>query len=126
MNPDDLKPLQGMIDELLAAQGRTVCNEVVADPQVKPGDCMVATLHGTVDARLETRLARIEEELLEGRRARWIGSQRQDDPVAVRAAGPARNLLSQDRTFEEAPVFPELPSSSCSPRRKGSRSSSGI
>jgi flagellar assembly protein FliH len=40
--------------------------EIVPDPTLKRGSCVIQTTHGTIDARLETLLERIVSELLEG------------------------------------------------------------
>jgi flagellar assembly protein FliH len=54
----------------LAAETETIlssCGEaqIVPDPALTRGSCIIETQHGTIDARIETLLARIVSELLE-------------------------------------------------------------
>lgn len=64
MNPDDLQTLGNRLDELFKQVGTASPLQVVADPTIETGDCIVQTTEGTADGRLESRLQRIEEELL--------------------------------------------------------------
>jgi flagellar assembly protein FliH len=64
MNPEDLQTLGNRLDDLFNAPGGAAPIQVVADAEIASGDCVVQTAEGTVDARLEARLRRIEEELL--------------------------------------------------------------
>jgi flagellar assembly protein FliH len=65
LNPDDADHLGDWCDELVATVSTAGTAEVVADPHVTPGGCVVDTKHGQVDARIETKLARIAQELLD-------------------------------------------------------------
>lgn len=46
----------------------TACadSNLVADPKVSPGGCRIETLHGEIDARVETMLERLANELIDG------------------------------------------------------------
>lgn len=59
-HPDDLKNLGEMRDQL--TNGRPV--ELVADPRVERGGCVLTSDSGEVDGQLSTQLERIAEELL--------------------------------------------------------------
>ena len=63
IHPDDRQalgvPAAQWLEPLLARASA----ELVADPTVSPGGCVVETQHGQIDQQIETQLARIEEEL---------------------------------------------------------------
>jgi len=46
----------------------TACADsiLISDPQLARGGCRIQTVHGEIDARVETMLERLAEELLEG------------------------------------------------------------
>jgi flagellar biosynthesis/type III secretory pathway protein FliH len=65
LHPDDLQSAGPACEDLLhslAPQGTTA---LIPDPSITRGGCVVETQHGTIDARLETQLARLTAELLE-------------------------------------------------------------
>jgi len=64
MNPDDLQALGTVVDACLEDLRQIAPIQTVADEQLAKGDCVVQTRDGTIDGRLETRLKRIEDELL--------------------------------------------------------------
>jgi flagellar assembly protein FliH len=63
MNWQDLKMLEthapDMLGQLAASQA-----EFAADDAIAAGGCVIESRHGSIDARLETQIARITEELL--------------------------------------------------------------
>jgi flagellar assembly protein FliH len=61
--PLDHERLGGSVAVLAAAVGQLGETEVMADPSVGPGGCVVETRHGRIDGRLETQLERIASEL---------------------------------------------------------------
>jgi len=63
LNKDDFAALQPQIDLLIQEMTRSIPTEIVCDVAVSPGGCILETPQGTIDNRIETRLARIEEEL---------------------------------------------------------------
>ena len=63
LNQDDYEALQPQIDLLIQEMTRSVPTEIVCDVSVLPGGCILETPQGTIDNRIATRLARIEEEL---------------------------------------------------------------
>ena len=63
LNKDDYATLQPQIDILIQEMTRSVPTEIVGDASVSPGGCILETPQGTIDNRIETRIARIEEEL---------------------------------------------------------------
>ncbi|MBP5620923.1 MAG: hypothetical protein J6X44_02795 [Thermoguttaceae bacterium] len=65
MNPNDVKALQEQIRIVLEETGNLAKSEVVADPKITRGGCLVETSLGVVDERLESRLERIVAELSE-------------------------------------------------------------
>ena len=65
LNPSDLERMgTNPVEQIIAQSG---CAEAVtiADPQLVEGDCILETKHGSIDARLETLLNRITNELLD-------------------------------------------------------------
>jgi flagellar assembly protein FliH len=63
LNPTDHETLGDRM-VLLARDVRDATHtDIIADPQVSPGGCIVTTEYGVIDQRVETQLARIEEEL---------------------------------------------------------------
>ena len=63
MNPDDLKELRTAVEMLLKEFSQITTAELLEDPRVNRGGCVVESSAGTVDQRLESRLQRIIEEL---------------------------------------------------------------
>jgi len=63
LSPTDHERLGGSVATLAEAVGRLGETEVVADPSVTAGGCLIETRHGRVDGRLETQLERIASEL---------------------------------------------------------------
>ena len=63
LNNDDYEALQPQIDLVIQEMTRSVPTEIVCDISVLPGGCILETPQGTIDNRIATRLARIEEEL---------------------------------------------------------------
>lgn len=65
MNPSDVTSLKEQIRVVLEETGNLAKSEVVADPKITRGGCLVETTLGVVDERLESRLERIVAELSE-------------------------------------------------------------
>jgi flagellar assembly protein FliH len=63
LSPRDFETLGEQARSIAATMGRMLPTEVVADPAVSPGGCLLVTDLGEIDQRLESQLARIEEEL---------------------------------------------------------------
>lgn len=61
LSPDDCTCLQQPIGKL-ALPGNTRL-ELVADPELPPGECRMLTRYGMIDLGLEAQLGRLEEEL---------------------------------------------------------------
>ena len=66
LNPNDLELLCDRIRGAVQDSSRGVEVRLIADADVSPGGCLIATDRGHIDARLETMLERISSELLEG------------------------------------------------------------
>ncbi|MGL4514215.1 MAG: FliH/SctL family protein [Lacipirellulaceae bacterium] len=63
LNPLDYEHLKNHV-ALLATSVARIANPTVApDESVSPGGCVVRTKHGLIDARLETQLAQLADEL---------------------------------------------------------------
>ena len=65
MNPNDVNALKDQIRIVLEETGNLAKSEVVADPKITLGGCLIETTLGVVDERLESRLERIVAELSE-------------------------------------------------------------
>jgi flagellar assembly protein FliH len=63
LNPQDRQALGQGVEELAARVAKLAPADIVADPQVTSGGCIVTTDFGEIDQRLESQLARIEQEL---------------------------------------------------------------
>ncbi len=63
LNPADHEVLAGKVDGLCSEFGKLATTDIVADAEVTPGGCIVFTEYSEVDQRIESQLARIEEEL---------------------------------------------------------------
>lgn len=64
LNPADLEHLGDRAHDVVRSLAACAHPELRSDPQLQPGECRLETLHGEVDARIETMLHRITEELL--------------------------------------------------------------
>ena len=65
MNPRDVEALQEPIRAILEETGNLATAEVLADPKIAVGGCVVESSLGVIDERLESRLERIVAELSE-------------------------------------------------------------
>lgn len=63
LHPDDYRAFEDKADQFLKQLGEFAPASVAPDPSVSPGGCRVLTSQGEIDARLETQLQRIAEEL---------------------------------------------------------------
>jgi flagellar assembly protein FliH len=64
LNPSDLAHLGERAEDVVRSLAACAHPELRADPTLHPGECRLETLHGEVDARIETMLHRVTEELL--------------------------------------------------------------
>jgi flagellar assembly protein FliH len=65
LHPDDVRALGPACEDLLRGLIPNGSASVVPDAAITRGGCIVETQHGTIDARLETQLARLAAEILE-------------------------------------------------------------
>jgi flagellar assembly protein FliH len=65
LNPQDLAELESCGGEIEQCLARLDEGALAADGDVSRGGCVVESLHGRIDARIETQLHRIMEELAE-------------------------------------------------------------
>jgi flagellar biosynthesis/type III secretory pathway protein FliH len=63
LNPSDYELLGGEADALAQSLGRLAPTRIAANPNVSAGGCLVETALGQIDQRIESQLARIQEEL---------------------------------------------------------------
>jgi len=63
LNPADFAALSAKAKELAGQMSKLAPTDIVADAKVTPGGCIVNTEFGEIDQRLESQLARIEQEL---------------------------------------------------------------
>ncbi len=64
LSPSEYDALGEQRQAIADVIGSTAKTEFVADPTIQSGGCRVVTEHGEIDCRLESQLARIEEELV--------------------------------------------------------------
>ena len=63
MNPTDYQNLREQVERVAATVSQLAPTAIMADPDVAPGGCRVATRFGEIDNRIESQLQRIEVEL---------------------------------------------------------------
>lgn len=63
LNPTDRENLGQQVERVAQAVAQLAPSQIVADPAVTPGGCVVESRFGRVDQQIEAQLARIEEEL---------------------------------------------------------------
>ena len=63
LNPSDRETLGDAAQDLAAKLAKLAPSDIIADPDLSPGGCLVTTEFGEIDQRIESQLARIEEEL---------------------------------------------------------------
>jgi len=63
LNQGDYEALKPQIDLLIQEMTRSIQTEIITDAAVSPGGCILETPQGIIDNRIESRLARIEQEL---------------------------------------------------------------
>ena len=63
LNMKDYEALQPQIDLVIQEMTRSMQTEIVGDPSISPGGCILETPQGIIDNQIEARLARIDEEL---------------------------------------------------------------
>jgi flagellar assembly protein FliH len=66
ISPDDRDVLERALPDLLEKAHLTEGVELVENDEIPRGGCLVSTVDGTVDARIETQLVRITQALLPG------------------------------------------------------------
>ena len=65
LNPDDAATLGDQAADFVRSMASSSEAAIVPDEQITRGGCIVETQHGTIDARIETQLKRIADELLQ-------------------------------------------------------------
>ena len=63
LHPADYETWHETLARSAAQRGGSQRLEIVADPEITPGGCVVKTEFGMIDQQLQSQLARIEEEL---------------------------------------------------------------
>lgn len=63
LSPEDCRHLSSASDEIIESLKALAPAKIVADASVTAGGCVVKTEFGEIDQRLESQLARLEEEL---------------------------------------------------------------
>lgn len=63
LNPRDFETLGEQAGELSRRISSLAPTDIVADPTVSPGGCIIKTEYGEIDQQFESQLARIEEEM---------------------------------------------------------------
>ena len=64
IHPDELSVLEGYLPQLVERFRSINGIELKADPAIEPGGCLLAFGSGQIDARLETQIQRIADELV--------------------------------------------------------------
>jgi flagellar assembly protein FliH len=63
LSPEDCRHLSAASGEIVESLKRLAPAKIMADASVSPGGCVVKTEFGEIDQRLESQLARLEQEL---------------------------------------------------------------
>ncbi|MCO6047357.1 FliH/SctL family protein [Aeoliella sp. ICT_H6.2] len=63
LSPQDCKHLSSASSEIVESLKQLAPAKIMADASVSPGGCVVRTEFGEIDQRIESQLARLEEEL---------------------------------------------------------------
>lgn len=63
LNPSDYELLGGGAEKLAASLGKLAPTNILSDPEVTAGGCVVQTCLGRIDQQIESQLTRIQEEL---------------------------------------------------------------
>jgi flagellar assembly protein FliH len=63
VNPTDYENLGSQIERLASTLCRLAASQIIADPEISPGGCRVATKFGEIDQQIESQLRRIEQDL---------------------------------------------------------------
>jgi flagellar assembly protein FliH len=66
LHPDDLASWGDRAPRIVESLTACADSILISDPQLARGGCRIQTVHGEIDARVETMLERLAEELLEG------------------------------------------------------------
>ena len=66
LHPDDLAAWGDQGPKIVESLTACADSTLVADPHVSRGGCRIETIHGEIDARVETMLERLTHELIEG------------------------------------------------------------
>ena len=66
LHPDDLAAWGERAPRIVESLTACADSTLIPDPLVARGGCRIQTLHGEIDARVETMLERLAEELIEG------------------------------------------------------------
>ena len=66
LHPDDLAAWGDRAPRIVESLTACADSTLIPDPLVARGGCRIQTLHGEIDARVETMLERLAEELIEG------------------------------------------------------------
>jgi len=65
LHPRDLKQMGELAEEFVTSLTGCAEVELIADDEISAGGCVIETHHGVIDARLETQLERIMNEILQ-------------------------------------------------------------
>jgi flagellar assembly protein FliH len=63
LNPSDYDLLAGGAEQLAKSLGKLAPTQIVSDPEVTAGGCLIQTSLGRIDQQIESQLARIQDEL---------------------------------------------------------------
>ncbi len=63
LNPDDHAAIQGEVEQWVSQISNVEPTEIIPDAAVEQGTCRVTTEFGEIDQRIDSQLARIEQEL---------------------------------------------------------------
>lgn len=63
VHPDDFAVAGRFLQQLAKSVPQAAQVEILPDPQISPGGCLVRSAHGSIDQQLETQLQRLTEQL---------------------------------------------------------------
>ncbi|GIW97190.1 MAG: hypothetical protein KatS3mg111_0523 [Pirellulaceae bacterium] len=79
VHPDDFAVAGRFLQQMAKEVPQATAVEVIPDPEISPGGCIVRSQHGLIDQQLETQMERLVEQLVQVGRSQRQGEKSSDD-----------------------------------------------